>query len=89
MMMFYMSSQAEREDWFEQGMDIGEERGRDITTHNTVLRMIRKGYDVREVADVVGIRVEEVEEIVRKNGLVISQGMGKSGPRYISKPTTL
>ncbi|MBR3694302.1 MAG: hypothetical protein IKL88_07240 [Erysipelotrichales bacterium] len=72
MMMFYMSSQAEREDWFEQGMDIGEERGRDITTHNTVLRMIRKGYDVREVADVVGIRVEEVEEIVRKNGLVIS-----------------
>ena len=72
MMMFYISSQAEREDWFEQGMDIGEERGRDITTHNTVLRMIRKGYDVREVADVVGIRVEEVEEIVRKNGLVIS-----------------
>lgn len=72
MMMFYMSCQAEREDWFEQGMDIGEERGRDITTRNTVLRMIRKGYDVREVADVVGIRVEEVEEIVRKNGLVIS-----------------
>ena len=63
MMMFYMSSQAEREDWFEQGMDIGEERGRDITTHNTVLRMLEDHVSVETIAKYVGLTVPEVEAI--------------------------
>lgn len=64
MMMFYMSNQAEREDWFEQGMEVGEERGRNHANTNTVLRMVNKGYDIQTIADVVDIDVNKVEEIL-------------------------
>lgn len=59
MMMFYMSSQAEREDWFEQGMDIGEERGRIFS----VKRMLEDNMSVETIAKYVGLTVPEVEAI--------------------------
>ncbi|MBR3693316.1 MAG: hypothetical protein IKL88_02200 [Erysipelotrichales bacterium] len=44
-------------------MDIGEERGRDITTHNTVLRMLEDHVSVETIAKYVGLTVPEVEAI--------------------------
>ena len=49
----------------ETGIEIGKEAGIEIGKREMILSMHRKGYTTAQIADVAGMKEEQVEDIIK------------------------
>ncbi|WP_069472767.1 hypothetical protein, partial [Candidatus Marithrix sp. Canyon 246] len=53
---------------FKDGLKQGIENGKTATIHDTVLRMHKKGLDIKMIAEIAGITEQEVDDILSRLG---------------------
>ncbi len=69
MVSFKWDNNRTREIATEEGFKKGFAEGRAIIFEESTIRLLKKSYPIRDIADVTNLSIEEIKKIAKEHGL--------------------